>query len=89
VRFRVPPLYQDPDATGHAPGWSSEPVSATAATLKAVDPQIGKNLPATTSRPIRKTIRSETSRRFALRGPNSWCHGWKLRVAWDRLVFRP
>jgi len=34
--------YQDPDATGHSSGWSANPVSAFAATLKAVDIQIGK-----------------------------------------------
>jgi hypothetical protein len=34
--------YQDPDAAGHSSGWSTNPVSAFAATLKAVDTQIGK-----------------------------------------------
>lgn len=36
--------YQDPDATGHANGWSADPASAFAATLKAVDTQIGRIL---------------------------------------------
>ena len=35
--------YQDPDATGHASGWSANPASAYAATLKAVDTQIGNH----------------------------------------------
>jgi hypothetical protein len=34
--------YQDPDATGHSSGWSTNPVSAFATTLKAVDTQIGR-----------------------------------------------
>jgi hypothetical protein len=33
--------YQDPDATGHSSGWSTNPTSAFAATLKTVDTQIG------------------------------------------------
>jgi hypothetical protein len=33
--------YQDPDAAGHAFGWSANPASAYATTLKAVDTQIG------------------------------------------------
>jgi len=33
--------YQDPDATGHNSGWSTDPNSAFATTLKAVDTQIG------------------------------------------------
>lgn len=36
--------YQDPDATGHALGWSADPASPYAATLKAVDTQIGNIL---------------------------------------------
>lgn len=36
--------YQDPDATGHASGWSTNPASAFALTLKLVDTQIGKIL---------------------------------------------
>ena len=36
--------YQDPDATGHSSGWSTNPTSAFAATLKNVDTQIGKIL---------------------------------------------
>lgn len=38
--------FQDPDATGHASGWSTDPDSAFAATLKAVDTQIGNILDA-------------------------------------------
>jgi len=34
--------YQDPDATGHSSGWSTSPTSTFAATLKAVDTQIGR-----------------------------------------------
>ena len=33
--------YQDPDATGHSSGWSTDPSSAFATTLKAVDNAIG------------------------------------------------
>lgn len=36
--------YQDPDATGHASGWSTDPASAFATTLKAVDNAIGSIL---------------------------------------------
>ena len=36
--------YQDPDATGHASGWSTDPASAFATTLKAVDTAIGRVL---------------------------------------------
>jgi len=36
--------YQDPDATGHALGWSADPTSPYAASLKSVDTQIGKIL---------------------------------------------
>ena len=36
--------YQDPDTTGHASGWSTNPVSAFAATLKNVDTQIARIL---------------------------------------------
>ena len=35
--------YQDPDATGHAAGWSADPESAYATSLKAVDTQIGNH----------------------------------------------
>lgn len=34
--------YQDPDAEGHTTGWSAEPASAYAKTLKAVDTEIGR-----------------------------------------------
>jgi hypothetical protein len=43
--------YQDPDATGHASGWSSNTTSAFAATLKLVDTQIGKILQFAESHP--------------------------------------
>ena len=33
--------YQDPDAVGHSSGWSTDPASTFAATLKAVDNAIG------------------------------------------------
>lgn len=46
--------YQDPDATGHASGWSSDPASAYATTLKAVDTQIGKILREVTTSPTLK-----------------------------------
>jgi hypothetical protein len=36
--------YQDPDTTGHSSGWSTNPTSDFAATLKDVDTQIGKIL---------------------------------------------
>lgn len=36
--------YQDPDTTGHASGWSTNPASAFATTLKNVDTQIGRIL---------------------------------------------
>lgn len=36
--------YQDPDATGHALGWSADPASPYATSLKSVDTQIGKIL---------------------------------------------
>lgn len=36
--------YQDPDTTGHASGWSTNPASAFAATLKNVDTQIARIL---------------------------------------------
>ena len=36
--------YQDPDVTGHHLGWSTNPASAFATTLKAVDSQIGQLL---------------------------------------------
>ena len=36
--------YQDPDATGHSLGWSADPDSRYAASLKSVDTQIGKIL---------------------------------------------
>ena len=36
--------YQDPDAVGHALGWSADPASPYAAALKRVDTQIGKIL---------------------------------------------
>ncbi len=36
--------YQDPDATGHSLGWSANPESRYAASLKSVDTQIGKIL---------------------------------------------
>jgi len=36
--------YQDPDATGHALGWSADSASPYAASLKSVDTQIGKIL---------------------------------------------
>jgi len=36
--------YQDPDAAGHAHGWSADPAGAYATALKAVDTQIGNIL---------------------------------------------
>ncbi|MEI6606622.1 MAG: alkaline phosphatase family protein, partial [Verrucomicrobiota bacterium] len=36
--------YQDPDAAGHSLGWSTDPASPYAASLKSVDTQIGKIL---------------------------------------------
>ncbi|MEI6149161.1 MAG: alkaline phosphatase family protein [bacterium] len=36
--------YQDPDTTGHSSGWSANPTSDFATTLKEVDTQIGKIL---------------------------------------------
>lgn len=42
--------YQDPDATGHSSGWSTDPTSPFAATLKAVDTQIGVILQLVESR---------------------------------------
>ncbi len=46
--------YQDPDATGHASGWSTNPASAFAATLKAVDTQIGLILDMVEQQPLLK-----------------------------------
>jgi autotransporter-associated beta strand protein len=43
--------YQDPDATGHGSGWSTDPNSAFAATLKAVDIQIGVIMQMITNSP--------------------------------------
>ncbi|MEI7900942.1 MAG: Ig-like domain-containing protein [bacterium] len=43
--------YQDPDKTGHASGWSTNPASAFAATLKEVDTQIGNILQMVESSP--------------------------------------
>ena len=36
--------YQDPDAVGHASGWSADPASTYASKLKSVDTQIGRIL---------------------------------------------
>jgi len=46
--------YQDPDATGHGSGWSADPASAYAATLKSVDAQIGRILQAVNDSPTLK-----------------------------------
>ena len=43
--------YQDPDATGHASGWSAAPTSPYAATLKKVDTAIGRVLQMVTDNP--------------------------------------
>lgn len=44
--------YQDPDSAGHASGWSTNPTSAFAATLKAVDTEIGKVLDMVQNHPV-------------------------------------
>jgi len=44
--------YQDLDATGHASGWSTNPASAFATTLKAVDTQIGLILQMVENSPV-------------------------------------
>jgi hypothetical protein len=44
--------YQDPDTTGHSSGWSTDPTSDFATTLKAVDAQIGTILQMVTNSPI-------------------------------------
>jgi hypothetical protein len=44
--------YQDPDTTGHSSGWSTDPTSAYATTLKAVDTQIGKIIQMVTNTPM-------------------------------------
>lgn len=46
--------YQDPDAAGHGSGWSTDPASAYATTLKAVDTQIGNILHMVTNSPALK-----------------------------------
>lgn len=43
--------YQDPDAAGHASGWSTNPASAYAAALKSVDTQVGRLLQAVANNP--------------------------------------
>jgi hypothetical protein len=50
--------YQDPDTTGHASGWSTDPASAFATTLKAVDTQIGKIIQMVTNSP---TLQGKTA----------------------------
>jgi len=50
--------YQDPDATGHRDGWSAEPTSAYATTLKNVDTQMGRILQMVDSTP---TLRGKTT----------------------------
>lgn len=44
--------YQDPDTTGHASGWSTNPASAFAATLKNVDTQIARILQMVERSPV-------------------------------------
>ncbi len=44
--------YQDPDAAGHDSGWSQDPASAYAASLKAVDTEIGHILRMITNSPV-------------------------------------
>ena len=46
--------YQDPDATGHSYGWSTNPASNFAVTLKAVDTQIGVIMQMVTNSPVLK-----------------------------------
>lgn len=46
--------YQDPDATGHAEGWSKDPASPYATTLKKVDSQIGRILQMVQDNPALK-----------------------------------
>lgn len=46
--------YGDPDATGHAAGWSADPASAYATTLKSVDTQVGKILEMVVNSPTLK-----------------------------------
>ena len=44
--------YQDPDTTGHSSGWSTDPASAFATTLKSVDTQIGKIMQMVENSPV-------------------------------------
>ena len=65
--------YQDPDATGHASGWSTDPNSAFAATLKDVDNAIGVILQMIENSP-------DLAGRTAViltadHGGHSWTHG--------------
>lgn len=46
--------YQDPDASGHASGWSTDPTSAFATTLKSVDKAIGNILQLVENNPTLK-----------------------------------
>ena len=50
--------YQDPDATGHRAGWSADPASAYATTLKQVDTQMGRILQMVDKSP---TLRGTTT----------------------------
>lgn len=43
--------YQDPDATGHASGWSTDTASPFTTSLKSVDTQIGRILQMATNNP--------------------------------------